>query len=60
MKMTVDRYCINIIPETKIDEAFLEEVLGLTAKGDTVLARRIAPIGLEYSWAYLEVSKVAQ
>ena len=54
MKLEVGRNTLKIIPETPIDEAFIEDTLGLWKKGDTVVLRRIAPIGLDYTIAYLE------
>ena len=57
MKMDITRHSIQIIPECKLDEAFLEEVLGLKEKGDTVPARRVAVMAIDTAFAYMEISK---
>ena len=46
MKMVVERYGIKIVPENEIDEAYIEEVLGLEENQDTVPCRRNNAIGL--------------
>jgi hypothetical protein len=53
VKLVVRRYSLQIIPESPIDEAYLEECLGLTHSGDTVLLRRVNAGGLS-CWAYAE------
>ena len=40
MKMEVGRYGIEIIPESQIDEAYIEEVLGLKKEDDICICRR--------------------
>jgi len=54
MKLEVERYRIKIIPESEIDEAYLEEVLGLKKKEDTIKAKRVNAINMS-CWAYLEI-----
>ena len=56
MKMEVRRDSIVIIPESELDEAFLEEVLGLREAGDSIPARRKNAMGLS-CWAYLEIMR---
>lgn len=57
MRMIIGRNTIEILPETEEDKAYLEEVFNLRKAGDKADAIRIPPIGLEYSWAYLEIRK---
>lgn len=54
MRLTVDRYSMQIIPETKQDEAYIEEVLGLKKGGDCIAAERIDAMGLSCI-AYVEM-----
>jgi len=56
MKLVVERYGMQIIPESATDEAYLEEVLGLKQGGDTVQLKRANAIGLR-CWAYAETVK---
>jgi hypothetical protein len=57
MKMILGKTSIEIIPDTEQDEVYLEAILGLHKAGDKADAIRIPPMGLEYSWAYLEIRK---
>ena len=36
MKLVVNRYWLEIRPEDEVDEAYIEEVLGLKNGGDTI------------------------
>lgn len=56
MKMKVTRYEIQIAPENEVDEAYLEEVLGLHARDATARCERVNMIGLG-KMAYLRVSR---
>jgi hypothetical protein len=40
LRLKVGRYCIEIIPENETDEAYIEEVLGLTNEIPEITARR--------------------
>lgn len=53
MKLNIERYSLQIIPETPVDEAWLEEVLGLMKEGDSVPLVRVHPMDLS-CWAYVE------
>ena len=53
MKLNIERYSLNIIPEDIKDEVFIEEVLGLKEGGDTIPLRRKDAFGFG-SIAYLE------
>lgn len=55
MKVKYNKYSIQIIPESDQDEVYLESVLGLNKKNDTAQATRIATMGLNGSWAYVEI-----
>lgn len=57
MKMEVKRSRIEIIPENKIDEAYIEEVLGLKEEGDTCVCRREDAMGLS-ALAYIYIEKI--
>ena len=54
MKMIVHRHAIIIQPENEIDEAYIEDTLGLKKEGATILLKRVAPMGLPSRIAYLE------
>ena len=56
MKLEVRRHCLVIIPETEIDEAYLEEVLGLRTEQDCVRLRRHNASGLS-CWAYAKAER---
>lgn len=56
MKLEVRRNSIRIIPETVLDEAFIEEVLGLKAGNQATPCRRVN-IQNHMSIAYLEICK---
>ena len=54
MRLRVDRAAIMIIPESPIDEAYLEEVLKLRSEDCRVTGKRVNAMGVN-GWAYLEV-----
>lgn len=56
MMMRLKRHCIEIIPDGFLDEAFLEEVLGLKNNGDLAVTKRRNAMGLS-SWGCLEITK---
>ena len=56
MRMEVGRYGIQIIPETEIDIAYIEKVLGLKNGGDSIPARRVNIVGL-YEIAYILIQE---
>lgn len=56
MKLKVERYGIEIIPEDKIDEAYIEEVLGLKEANSSIKLKRINAMGLSCI-AYLQTEK---
>jgi hypothetical protein len=53
--MLLMKTSIQIIPDTDQDEAYLEAILKLNNAGDKADAIRVSPMGLQYSWAYLEI-----
>ena len=55
MKLKVNRYSLQIIPENETDEAYIEEVLGLKESDSRTNAVRVAPIGLDHALAYVEI-----
>ena len=56
MKLEVERYRLKIVPESEIDKAYIEEVLGLRQDGDSIPCRRVNAMGLN-AIAYLEISR---
>jgi hypothetical protein len=46
MELKVNRYGLQIIPKDEIEEAYIEEVLGLKNPGDYVLLKRVNSVGL--------------
>lgn len=58
MKLVVNRYSLEIIPESTIDEAYIEEVLGLKNSEDKIALVRKNAFGLRCI-AYLETSRTA-
>ena len=60
MKVEYRKLSIVIIPENDQDEVYLESVLGLKKKGDVATATRVAVIGLDLAWAYVEIKPVQQ
>lgn len=56
MRMEVNRHHISIIPETEIDIAYIEEVLGLKEKNSKAEIQRINGMGLPRI-AYLKINK---
>ena len=57
MRLVAKRDSIQIIPENEIDEAYIEEVLGLKQRGDTAVAVRVSPIGLDHTLAFVQILK---
>lgn len=57
MRMELNKTSIRIVPEDNRDEVYLESVLGLLKKDDSCKAVRVAPIGLNYIWAYLQIER---
>jgi len=57
MKVEYKKNSIDIIPENAKDEVYLESVLNLHENGDQAIAERIAPMGLDHAWAYLQIRK---
>jgi hypothetical protein len=55
MKVVYQKYSIQIIPECPADEVYLETVCKTKKAGECCEAKRIPPMGLEHSWAYLEI-----
>lgn len=55
MRTVIERSGISIVPESKQDEAYIEDTLGLKEKGSWVKCVRIAPMGLDHAIAYLEI-----
>ncbi len=56
MKLKVNRYSLEIIPEGETDEAYIEEVLGLKENHQNALCTRINAIGLGCI-AYIQIKK---
>lgn len=56
MRLEVNRYYIQITPENKVDEAYIEEVLGLKNGGDKAVVERVNAIGLSCI-AYVKINK---
>jgi hypothetical protein len=56
VKLVVDRNRILIVPESKTDEAYIEEVLELREEGDTVECRRVNAHGLS-AIAYVRIKQ---
>lgn len=57
MRMEINRHRIRIVPENEMDVAYIEDTLGLKKEGDMISLKRISPIGLSFSLAYLEAKK---
>lgn len=57
MKLEVERFRLRIIPESALDEAYLEEVLCLMKDGDSVPMVRRNVTGLS-CWAHAEICEV--
>ena len=55
--MEVKRNRIEIVPENEIDEAFIEEVLGLKKEGECGIARRVDVMGTS-ALAYIYIENV--
>ena len=55
MRFEIRRHGIAVIPETKEDEAYIEDTLGLRRDGDAVLLRRRNAMGLSCI-AFLETT----
>lgn len=58
MIMEICRDSIHIVPESKEDEAFLEDTLGVTRSRPLTTARRVHALGLPMAWGYLAVEPV--
>ena len=56
MRLRVHRYDMQIIPENSVDEAYIEEVLGLKQDRQAVKAIRVNVAGLS-SIACLQIGK---
>jgi len=56
MNLKVYRYSIQIIPESAVDNAFIEEVLGLKENGDSVKLTRVNVTGFG-TLGYIEARK---
>jgi hypothetical protein len=56
MHLRVSRYSIEIIPDNATDVAYIEEVLGLKERGQSVALTRVNAHGLN-SIAYLQASR---
>ena len=54
MKLEVERQRMLIIPESEMEEAYLEAIYNLQDGGDKVEAKRVNAMGL-HCWAYLEI-----
>ena len=54
MELRIEKHRILIIPETEMEEAYLEEIYKLKNDGDKVQATRVNAMGL-CCWAYLEI-----
>ena len=54
MKLEIGHHAIRIIPESVVDEVYLEEKFGLRKKNDGAYARRVNAMGLS-CWGYLEI-----
>ena len=46
MKMEVKRSRIEIVPENEIDEAYIEEVLGMNREGEQCVGVRVNVMGV--------------
>jgi hypothetical protein len=57
MKLEVKRHGLQIVPESEQDEAYIETVLGLKEKDDSIPLRRIAAMGLDGVIAFLETDE---
>lgn len=58
MKLIVQRYQLEIIPENPTDEAYLEEVLLLSKNGDQAIASRQDASGLS-CWGHLRITSTS-
>jgi hypothetical protein len=56
MKFELERKRILIIPQTEEDEAYIEDTLGLTKAGDSILLKRINAYNVGFL-GYLEAHK---
>ena len=61
MRLQIDRYDIDIIPETQQDIVYIEEVLGLKDEGQRCTAKRVNAMGLRcLAYVRLERTQEAQ
>lgn len=56
MKLELERKRVLIVPETDEDEAYIEDTLGLTKLGDTLLFKRVNACNKGF-FGYLEAQK---
>ena len=56
MKMKVTRNSIEIVPENEIDEAYIEEVLGMKREGDQCVGVRVGVMGTS-GLAYIAIRR---
>jgi len=56
MNLKVKRGCLHIIPQNEMEEAYIEEILGLKKEGDKLDLVRINVSGLS-SLAYLTTAR---
>ena len=59
MKLKVERYSMQIIPENKTEEAYLEEVYNLKKDGALALCKRVNCYSFS-CWAYLEIRRMEE
>ena len=57
MRVEYKQSSIQIIPDSDMDKVYLEAITGLKHKGESCKAERVAVIGLDHAWAYLEIKK---
>ncbi|OGP46222.1 MAG: hypothetical protein A3K30_03885 [Deltaproteobacteria bacterium RBG_13_51_10] len=57
MKFEIRRKCLRIKPESEIDLAYIEDILGLKKEGDSIPLVRVAPYGLPHATAFLQAGK---
>ena len=56
MKMEVERRRMQIVPENEIDEAYIEEVLGMKREGDQCVGVRVGVMGTS-GLAYIAIRR---
>jgi len=60
MKLKCNKYSMEIVPEGTLDEVYLEHITGCLKKDDTCVASRVAVLGCDRWWAYLEIRKAGK